>query len=364
MKNTHITITDVAREAGVSKSTVSKVLNHWPSISAETTDRVNDVIARLGYIPNQRAVNFARGMSHSIVYIASAHRNTTYSNIFTFDIMCGASHELAHHGYSIALVDIEETLKSGSTVADIFRAHSADGFLIHASALSEDLVQNLRNITLPHITIGRPDVDPSLNWIDTDNTLAGVCAAEHLLDCGYTNVLFVAPQKEELVSKQRLKGFQQYMLDHGHHVPRAHIVYTDGTRKGAYAAFKKYVEEYQVEDIEEKGYLPDIDAVVCENNLIALSVMRVFNEKGIKTPDDLGFMTFDIHPYATIIDPLPTIVDVNAYDMGVAAADRILRCIDDPSTRVKEVTTLPVLLQGKTTICSGNDLGEFPELIP
>ena len=359
MKSTHITINDIAREAGVSKSTVSKILNHQGSISEETVTRVNEIIERLGYIPNQRAVNFARGTSRNIVYIASAHKHTTYTNIFTFDIMCGASHELSRHGYSIALVDLFETLKAGGTVSDIVKSHSADGLLVHASALSDELIQVLRSVSLPHLIIGRPDLDPDLNSIDTDNTLAGVCAAEHMMECGYHSVLYVGPQKEELVSSQRLRGFKQYMLDHGHHVHRSHIVYTDGTRTGAYKTFSEFVK-----DREQEQPLADIDAIVCENNLLGLSVMRVLDEYGISTPEDIGFLTFDIHPYATIMDPLPTIVDVNAYDMGVAAADRILSCIDDPSRRVREITTFPVLLQGYTTIGANPPLEPFPELIP
>ena len=266
-----------------------------------------------------------------------------------------------------------ETLKAGGTVSDIVKSHSADGLLVHASALSEELVSVLRNISLPHIIIGRPDLDPDLNWIDTDNTLAGVCAAEHMMECGYHDVLYVGPQKEELVSSQRLRGFQQYMLDHGHHVRRSRIVFTDGTRAGAYETFNKYVDDHQAavhasqtgdHGGDDLSPLSDIDAVLCENNLIGFSVMKVLTERGISIPEDMGFVTFDIHPYATIIDPLPTIVDVNAYDMGVAAADRILRLISDPTLRVREITTLPVLLQGYTTVGATSPLDPFPELIP
>ena len=88
-----ITISDVASEAGVSKSTVSKVLNNWSTISPETTARVQEAIKKLHYIPNARAVSFAKQTTQNIVYLTDLAQNSAYENPHMFDIMCGLSGE-------------------------------------------------------------------------------------------------------------------------------------------------------------------------------------------------------------------------------------------------------------------------------
>lgn len=103
-----VTISDVASRAGVSTSTVSKVINNNPTISAETTARVNAAIKELHYIPNSRAVSFAKGQAKNIVYLSTLGKDIAYENPHMFDIMCGVYHELTSHHYMMSLVDTSE----------------------------------------------------------------------------------------------------------------------------------------------------------------------------------------------------------------------------------------------------------------
>ena len=92
-----VTINDVANEAGVSKSTVSKVLNHWTTISPATVEKVHAAIEKLHYTPNSRAVNFAKGATSNIVYLTNLEKDTAYRNPHMFDIMCGVHHTLSEN---------------------------------------------------------------------------------------------------------------------------------------------------------------------------------------------------------------------------------------------------------------------------
>ena len=101
-----VTIRDVAKKAGVSVSTVSKVMNHWKTISEETTKRVEAAAAELKYTPNARAVNFARGNTRNIIYLTELKKGEAYSNPHMFDIMCGVFTELARNGYTMSLMNV------------------------------------------------------------------------------------------------------------------------------------------------------------------------------------------------------------------------------------------------------------------
>ena len=107
-----VTINDVANEAGVSKSTVSKVLNHWTTISPATVEKVHAAIEKLHYTPNSRAVSFAKGATSNIVYLTNLEKDTAYRNPHMFDIMCGVHHTLSENNYSLTLVNAIPEKKS------------------------------------------------------------------------------------------------------------------------------------------------------------------------------------------------------------------------------------------------------------
>ena len=104
-----VTIRDVAKEAGVSTSTVSKVLNNWSSISPGTCDRVHEAIKKLHYTPNARAVSFAKGASNNILFLSSLKKEEAYRNPHMFDILCGVRRTLADNGYTLMLTELPDT---------------------------------------------------------------------------------------------------------------------------------------------------------------------------------------------------------------------------------------------------------------
>jgi len=204
-----ITINDVANEAGVSKSTVSKVLNNWSSISPETAAKVNAAIKKLHYIPNSRAVSFARQSTQNIVYLTSLAKDTAYQNPHMFDIMCGVHHELTRRNYTLTLVDISEEAYPGERAIQEINRRSADGLIIHGSVVNEELAKHILAENVPHIIIGHPTFENRLCWVDTDHSLAGEYAASHMLACGYTDVLFIGGKKSDTISNQRIRGFSE-----------------------------------------------------------------------------------------------------------------------------------------------------------
>jgi len=336
-----VTITDVANEAGVSKSTVSKVLNNWSTISPETCARVNAAIKKLHYIPNSRAVSFARQTTQNIVYLTNLGKDTAYQNPHMFDIMCGVHSELSKHNYTLTLVDTSEEVYPGERAMQEINRRSADGLIIHGSAINEELAALIISESIPHIIIGQPNFENRLCWIDSSHSLAGEFAAEHMLDCGYTDVLFIGGKKSDAISNQRIKGFRKGMLSQKIYIPRNRIGYTNATRLGAYETAL---------DILSCTEYPRPQAIVCANNTLALGVVKALNKLSLSIPDDIAFLTFDTYPYSGIIDPALTIIDINVYDMGAQAGTMMIRKLANPDLLIQSFTALPKLIQGESTI--------------
>lgn len=333
-----ITIRDVAEASGVSVSTVSKVINRKGSISDETIAKVNTVIEQLHFMPNARAVSFARKATMNIIFLTSLEKEEAYKNPHMFDIMCGVYHELSKYHYNVTLVDTSKDTYPGETVEKVIAGGGADGIVVHGSALNDKTAALITDRNFPHTIIGNPGFDNQLCWIDTNHTLGGQFAAEHLLSRGYTKVAFIGGRKTDSISQQRLKGVRQTMLKSGHRMDNEHIIYTDSSREAAYQSTKKLLSSDNPPE-----------AIVCENNVIALGVAKFLSHSDLKIPEEIAFLAFDRYPYTSIIDPSPTIIDIDVYDMGVQAGSTLARKLENPSLLVQSFTTLPILIQGKTT---------------
>lgn len=333
-----ITIKDVAKAAGVSVSTVSKILNNNSSISQSTKDHVLSIISDLHYIPNSRAVSFAKKSTMSIIFLTALGKEEAYRNPHMFDIMCGVYFELSKNNYTVTLMDTSNESYPGETVCRVISTGIADGIVVHGSALNNETAELILKKNFPHVVIGNPEIDNQLCWIDTNHTLGGQFAAEHLLSCGYETVAFIGGRRTDFISCQRLKGVRSTMLKAGHRMRKDHIIYTDSSREAAYDATLKLLEQ------------PDCPrAIICENNLIALGVARAIEHSHLRVPEEIAFLTFDRYPYSSIIDPSPTIIDIDMYDMGCQAGNTIARKLQNPSLLVQSFTTLPLLIKGQTT---------------
>ena len=177
------TIRDVARLAGTSTATVSKVMNGSYSISRETADRVRKAMDELDYHPNLRAKNFARQSARTIVFVAELGRNTGFSNPHMFEMMCGLMHALEEKGYTLIVRNMRAE-DCSHYIQEAADSKQADGFVIHASVISEVLDEMIFEKGIPHIVIGNPNFQSHFCWIDINNRLAGELAARHLLERG------------------------------------------------------------------------------------------------------------------------------------------------------------------------------------
>jgi DNA-binding LacI/PurR family transcriptional regulator len=156
-----VSIHEVAQEAGVSVSTVSKVLNHSPLISEATTQKVRSIMEQLHYRPNLRAQNFARQKTHNVTFIARAEKNAAFNNPHLFEIMCGVENTLSGKGYSLTFINLTKEQDEGTVIESLIEQKNTDGSIQSAaawasgSACSEAAGRKIRKITgTDHTALG------------------------------------------------------------------------------------------------------------------------------------------------------------------------------------------------------------------
>lgn len=333
-----ITIKDVAREAGVSFSTVSKVINHSPEISETTATRVREVMDRMGFTPNVRAANFKRRSTRNIAFLAALRKGEAFSNPHLFEILCGAHQELARKGYGVSLINVADEEAPGKTIQALISAGGFDGMIIHGSALTRSAAIALTHNNFPYIVVGKPEFESQVNWLDTNNMLAGDFAARHLLDGGAKRIGFIGGRTDEHISQERLEGAKIAASEFDLKIEEENIRYTDSSVEESQCAANELLKEKK-----------RIDGLICENNTIAIGALKAINMAGLSMPEDIQVITFDDYPYSQIMDPPPTVVNIDVFDLGVQAAMRLLKSIRNPAIHVHGYITLPEVITRGTT---------------
>lgn len=337
-----VTIKDVAREAGVSVATVSKILNNKPYISEKTRQHVKEVMKQLDYHPNAQASNFKYKRSSNIIFLAITQLHTAFHNPHMFEILCGAESVTQKKNYNLSFVGVSSTEEAYTTVLEIVGRNTADGILVHGSATSRQLIDFLVKSNFPHIIIGRPPFASASCWIDINNRMTGQMAMEYLETCGYNKIAFLGGPKSDEISRHRLQGFLSYMNINGLTIKEDFIKYGKYTKESGFAMMK---------DLLCYSTLPD--AVICENNLIAMGAVKAIENKNLSIPEDIGIITFDDYPLSQLIDPPLTVIDIDVYEMGNQAATILLRKISNRNLSVQSFITLPNLIVRSSTKNTG-----------
>lgn len=314
-----VTIKDVAREANVSPSTVSRVISNSSRISDETKERVNSVIKKLNYHPNVIARSLANKATNVIGIILTSEIEDLTKNPFFIQVMTGISSYAKEKGYYIMYTfctTYEEELKCAK---DYVNGNLVDGVILSAVVHNDKCIQYLKDMKFPFVVIGRPENTNNILWVDNDNFKAMYDVVSEFLLKGYKNVAFIGPKTELSVSKDRLSGYIQ-----------AHNINGIDINKDFIKEVPSFKEEYGYESMKEiiKKGVPQ--AVVAADDLLAFGAIRYLEENKIKNTAVVGFNNT---PQAEYYRPSLTSVDINVKKVGYYASKLL---IDRLKNNVKE----------------------------
>lgn len=332
-----VTIKDVAKAAGTSVSTVSKVINGHYSISEETSQRVREVIRELNYYPSSSAQSFAKGRTKIVAVLANLAPNTAFQNPHLFEIIAGMEETLRAKGYRLFLRGVDET-NAYEVAEDIISRRSADAVAIHVSVLTHPLSALLSRLRFPHIVLGMPNFESQVCWIDNNNVYSGTIAASFLIAKGYRHIAFLGGQYYDLGSTLRLQGVRQGLKEAGFPLDDQYVWLGESTRADGYRMTKQLLAE---------KLLPD--AIICANNYIAMGCVAAVQEQGLRIPDDLGILAFDDYPFSQFVDPQLTVVDINVRDLGNQAAKSLMDIIRHPNMQIQTYVTTSNLIERNST---------------
>ncbi len=255
-----------------------------------------------------------------------------------FEIIAGLEETLRARNYRLTLCGAQSSTACEMAEEFISR-RSADALAVHVSVMTHQLAALLVRTHFPHIVLGLPNFDSQVCWIDINNVYSGIIAAAHLAGEGYQRIAFLGGQDHDRISAHRLDGVRQGLEDAGLSLDNQHIWQGDSTWADGHRMARKLLS---------REPLPD--AVVCANNYIALGCVSAIQERGMRIPGEIAVMTFDDHPFAQIMEPPLTAVDIDVRGMGGQAGKFLLDMIRNPNTQVQTYVTTSNLMVRQSTV--------------
>lgn len=306
-------IEDVARAAGVSTATVSRALRGLPSVTQSTRDAVQEIAARLGYVPSRSASALASGRTRTVGLVAPAISRWFFATAFE-----GAEHTLRAAGFDALLYSLPDiSLPRKEFDPDVLRGR-VDAVLVASMSFGEAEVGRVRSLGLPAVFVSVHQ--PGFAFVGIDDEAAAVSATEHLLDLGHRVIGHIGGRRHDMEfspTTRRRQGWTRTMAAAGRP--------TDGLDvEGDFTAASGW---RCARDLLERR--PDLTAIFAASDEMAMGAFRAVQERGLTVGSDISIIGMDGHTLGDVMG-LTTIAQP-AYDQGARAAALLLESLADPS---------------------------------
>ncbi|MFH9002562.1 LacI family DNA-binding transcriptional regulator [Streptomyces afghaniensis] len=315
------TLEAVAARAGVSRATVSRVVNGGDGVRDILVERVRKAVEELGYVPNQAARSLVTRRHDAIAVVVAEPETRVFADPFFALQLRGISKELTAHDNQLVLL-LTEGRDDHARVGRYLAGGHVDGALVFSLHLDDPLPELIQRAGVPTVFGGRPGWSGDRRdvvYVDSDNRSGARDAVRHLAGLGRTRIAHITGALDQTSAVDRLDGYRDVMVDAD---PRL-IAEADFTPAGGERAMRELL-----------GRCPDVDAVFAANDLTASGALRVLREAGRRVPDDVAVIGFDdMLPLAEQTDPPLTTVRQDIEEMGRLMARLLLRGLDRGTPR-------------------------------
>lgn len=323
------TLEAVAARAGVSRATVSRVVNHSPKVTDEVATLVNAAIDELGYVPNRAARSLASRRTQNVALIVPESAAKVFDDPFFSNIVQGIALHLADTDYTLSLLIASET--SSEKTRRYLRGGNVDGALV-VSHHSGDHSYTRLGASIPLVFGGRP-LNPSETdsyYVDVDNVTGGRVATQHLIDLGRRHIATVAGRIDMPGGVDRLTGWREALQTAG--LDDSLVEHGDFSPQHGAEAMKRLLNRGK-----------PIDAVFAANDQMAVGAYSALHDAGLSIPGDVSVVGFDNDKYAPTATPPLTTINQSTEKMGAMMASVLIRLIEG-DTDVPRVTWMPTEL--------------------
>lgn len=326
------TLEDVARIAGVSRATVSRVVNGTRNVDPRIQEAVRDAIARTGYTPNHAARSLVTRRTGTVALVISGAGggSDVFVDPFFGRVTAGVVDFLRTRGVHPVLM-LADTDRTRSEVVEFLRQGSADGALLVTTHAAEPLPGRLLVARVPTVLYARPGEPMPVSYVDLDHQGGGRLAAARFAEIGRTRVATISGPLDVHASQDRLTGFREAMARNG--FPYVPAVEGGFTAASGATAMRRLLAEH-----------PEVDGVFAANDLMAQGAVEVLLAQGKRVPEDVAVVGFDDSAPALACRPALTTIRQPVELMAAKMAEVLVAALDDPERPPRSVIFEPELV--------------------
>ncbi len=328
-----VTMSDIAKQAGVSLMTVSRVVNKKGEVHADTRQQIEQIIQQLGYRPSGIARSLVTQKTRTIGLVVP-----DVSNPFFARVTRGVEHLAYAEGYNVFLCNAEEDPERELGVITSLQEKWVDGMILCSSRLDEEtLVEQLSllpAVVLINRRLENADADnDDLDSIIVNDQMGGEMILNHLLSSGHTAIGFAAGLPTSYSSRKRGQGYETALQSAGLSVDPSWSIHCKPTVAGGYEGAKNLLSK-----------TPQLTALFCYNDLVAVGALQACAELGKRVPQDIAITGFDDISLAALVTPSLTTCRVPSYEMGAQAVHALIDRMNGCSNGCSNVNFQPELV--------------------
>lgn len=332
-----MTIHDVAKASGVSITTVSRALNGYPDVSKETRQRVLEVANRLNYRPSAVARSLVMNRTKTVGLVVSDMTKYRLGHYFMYEVVNGIHDGLADLGYDMTLVSTTTARQRLISYLDFCTERRFDGVILMGIRLDDPYMREVVEAPLPSVVLDVPLLSDHCGYVTTDNVYGAKLAVRHLIERGHKRIGMVNGHLQAAVSQDRLRGYREALQETGMVYDEKLVYEGDFTVEGGQATTAAMLRD-----------VPDVTAIFCASDLMAVGVLRFAHEQGIAVPSQLAVMGFDDIDLTEFVRPSLSTIHQDKFGMGEAAARMLVGMLEQgrqPEGRI----LMPRLVARETT---------------
>ena len=306
-----VTIKDVAKAAGVSPSTVTRVIQNKSTISDETKKRVRKAMKELNYHPNLNARSLVSSYTQVIGLVLPDDSDVFYQNPFFPSVLRGIAQVASENHYAIQIATGKDAKERLNAISQMVYGKRVDGLIFLYAQENDPLVQLVVEEQFPFLILGK-SLSPFIPLVDNDNIQAGFDATEYFIKKGCSRIAFIGGPKKLFVTQDRLTGYEQALQEHNLPLDNHRTFFADEFLEEKGYNFSKQLFKYD----------PQTDAIITTDSLLAEGVCSYLNEHQLDVP----VLSFDsVNPRLN----LAAYVDINSLALGRTSFETILQIIND-----------------------------------
>ncbi len=329
-----LTLDDIGKLAGVSRATVSRVINHYPHIKPEVRERVQRVIEETGYRPNKMAQSLASKRTGVIGLVIPHVADAVFTNPYFLHLINSITKSTNQYDLTLALFFFHSPDEEYRIAQSIYNTNLVDGVIVTADRKEKSFVEQIIQNDVPVAFIGKPEQGVDIPYVNVDNVSGGYIATKHLIKRGCRRIATISVDHNTAGDDRHL-GYIDALKEHNIAYDKRLVAEGDFTQRSGYLAMQTLLSEKP-------------DAVFVVSDLMAHGALHAIRQAGLSIPEDIAIVGFDDFPQAVMAEPPLTTIRQPVDELGLIAVDMVREAIKRPVEGVMS-RILPVELVIRST---------------